>query len=301
MSIFIRLLGPVEVRHHDTLTPIGAPKRRAMLAVLALAANRPVQLSTLAESLWGDGSPSSATMNLRSHAHALRMLVGPRLITHASAYELQLDTDELDASRFMSLADRGAVARAAGDVVGAVAAYGEALGLWRGAALLGVHRTPRLDASLTGLLDRRLAVFEDYCGARLAGGAASELVPDLRRHLVSHPFREHAWQALMLAQYRSGDVPGALASFAQAIDVLRNQLGLDPGQELVDLHRAILARDPRLEVDVLTDGHSPSARSHRHQVRTPRTPRYYSGRRVRPDSSPLAPDATVHAPRPAPG
>ncbi len=50
----------------------------------------------------------------------------------------------------------------------------------------------------------------------------------------------------MLAQYRSGNIPGALASFTQAFGILREQLGLDPGQELVDLHRAILVRDPRL-------------------------------------------------------
>jgi DNA-binding SARP family transcriptional activator len=295
MSIFIRLLGPVDVRRHDTLTPIGAPKRRAMLSVLALSANRPVQLSTLAESLWGDSPPPSATMNLRSHAHALRTVVDGRLITHAGAYELQLDTDELDAALFASLADRGAAARAAGDVVGAVAAYGEALGLWRGVALHGVPRTTRLEAALTGLLDRRLAVFEDYCIARLAGGAASELVPDLRKHLASHPFRERAWEALMLAQYRSGDIPAALAAYAQAIDVLRDQLGLDPGPELADLHRAILARDPRLQLDVRTTRHTPFARTHRLRVRAPRTVRSYSERRMRLDSSPVARDAN---PRP---
>jgi DNA-binding SARP family transcriptional activator len=254
MSIFVRLLGSVDVRRNDTITPIGAPKRRAMLAVLALAANRPVHLDALAESLWDDNPPTSATMNLRSHACALRRVLDGRLVTHASAYELRLDTDELDTTLFLSLADRGAAAMAADDLVGAVAAYGEALGLWRGVALDGVLRTIRLDASLAGLLDRRLTVFEGYCAARLAGGAASQLVPDLRQYLASHPFRERAWATLMLAQYRSGDIPGALASFTEAIGLLREQLGLDPGPELVELHGAMLARDPRLLADVRADG-----------------------------------------------
>jgi hypothetical protein len=70
------------------------------------------------------------------------------------------------------------------------------------------------------LLDRRLAVYEEYCDARLAGGAATELIPDLRRHLAGHPFRERAWGALMRAQYRGGDVAGALASFAEAHKLL---------------------------------------------------------------------------------
>src|SRR5262249_13731795 len=140
MSIFVRLLGPVDVRCHDVITPIGAPKRRAMLAVLALAANRPVHLDTLVESLWGDNPPSSATQNLPRHAHSLRMVVHDRLITHAGAYELRLQTHELDTTLFTSLANRGAAALAAGDVTGAVAAYGEALGLWRGVVLDGVPR-----------------------------------------------------------------------------------------------------------------------------------------------------------------
>lgn len=247
MSILVRLLGPVDVRRNDTITPIGAPKRGAMLAALALAANRPVSLDALVETLWGDNAPPSATKNLRSHVHALRTIVDGRLVTHSGAYELQLGADELDTTLFTSLADRGAAAFAAGDMIGAVAACGEALGLWRGAAMSGVPPMARLDATLAGLLERRLAVFEDYCAARLAGGATSELVPDLRRHLASHPFRERAWAALMLAQYRSGDVHGALTSFTQAEAMLREQLGIDPRGELAVLHHAILARDPQLD------------------------------------------------------
>jgi DNA-binding SARP family transcriptional activator len=260
MSLFIRLLGPVEIRHHDTVAPIRGPKRQAMLAALALSANRAVSLEALTETLWGDQAPASAMMNLRNHAYALRTVLDGRLVTRSGAYELQLDADELDTTLFTALADRGMDAVATGDTAGAVAAYGEALGLWRGVALQGVPRTVRLDAALAGLLDRRLAVYEDYCDARLAGGSASELVPDLRQHLASHPFRERAWGALMLAQYRSGDIPGALASFGQAQDLLRQQLGVDPGPDLMDLHQAVLARDPRLSVPPRVGRPGPPAR-----------------------------------------
>jgi DNA-binding SARP family transcriptional activator len=247
MSIFVRLLGTVDICHDSTVTVIGSQKRRAMLATLALAANQPVSLETLAESLWGNDAPASATKNLRSHAYALRAVVGSRLITHSGGYELQLDVDEVDVALFLALADRGTAVLAAGDLLDAVVAYGEALALWRGVALSGVPRTPHLDAALTGLLERRHAVFEGYCEARLGAGAASELVPGLRRHLAAHPFRERAWSALMLAQYRSGDVYGALESAGQALSTFREQLGVEPGPELVELHRAILARDPLLD------------------------------------------------------
>jgi DNA-binding SARP family transcriptional activator len=248
MSVFIRLLGPIDICHDDAVMAIGAPKRRAMLAMLALGANRPVTLPALVDTLWGDAAPPSALKNLRTHAHALRSLVDGRLVTRPGAYELQLNTDELDATLFVSLADRGAAALAAGDPSGAVAAHGEALALWRDASLPGMPHAGGLDATLTGLSERRLAVFESYCDARLATGSTSELIPALRRHLGVHPFRERAWAALMLAQYRSGDLEASLSSFGHAEAILREQLGVDPGRELVDLRQAILARDPRLDL-----------------------------------------------------
>jgi len=257
MQILVRLLGTVDICHDSTVTVIGPQKRRAMLAALALAANRPVSLETLTEALWGSEAPASATKNLRSHAHALRAIVDGRLVTHSGGYELRLDADELDVALFQAFADRGAAATAAGSPLDAVVAYGEALALWRGVGLPEVPRTPYHDAALTGLLERRHAVFEGYCEARLGTGATSELIPGLRRHLAAYPFRERAWGALLLAQYRSGDVFGALGSFGEALSLFRDQLGMDPGPDLVELHRAILARDPRLD---------PPARSSRASV-----------------------------------
>jgi DNA-binding SARP family transcriptional activator len=247
MSVLVRLLGTIDICHDNTVTVIGSQKRRAMLATLSLAANRPVSLETLAETLWGNHAPASATRNLRSHAHALRALVGDRLITRPGGYELHLDVNELDAAIFLARADRGTTALAAGDLLDAVMAYGEALALWRGAALSGVPHNRQFDAAVAGLLERRHAVFEGYCEARLGAGATSELAPGLRRHLAAHPFRERAWSALMLTQYRSGDMHGALESFGQALSTFREQLGVDPGPELAELHRAVLARDPRLD------------------------------------------------------
>jgi DNA-binding SARP family transcriptional activator len=99
---------------------------------------------------------------------------------------------------------------------------------------------------MEGLRERRLAVHEDYFYARMAAGMDREVIPGIRLYLANHPFRERAWSSLILAQYRSGDVPAALASYTQALATLRDNLGVDPGPELLELHRAVLARDPRL-------------------------------------------------------
>jgi predicted ATPase len=52
----------------------------------------------------------------------------------------------------------------------------------------------------------------------------------------------------MRALYLSGRPTEALASYAELRTRLADELGLDPGHDLVALHRAILARDPSLDV-----------------------------------------------------
>ena len=48
----------------------------------------------------------------------------------------------------------------------------------------------------------------------------------------------------MLALYRSGRQADALEAYRRARDGLVEQLGIEPGAELHDLHEAILAHDP---------------------------------------------------------
>jgi hypothetical protein len=72
------------------------------------------------------------------------------------------------------------------------------------------------------------------------------LVPELRAMAAEHPFRERLWRQLILALYRCGDVTGALATFTRARNLLTEELGIEPGQELTRLHRAVLHRDPAL-------------------------------------------------------
>jgi len=52
----------------------------------------------------------------------------------------------------------------------------------------------------------------------------------------------------MLALYRAGDLGAALAAYREAQEILRGQLGVDPGAELIALHQAMLERSPRLNV-----------------------------------------------------
>lgn len=85
MQLKIRLLGAMELVVDGQVVTPGASKRRVMLAGLALYANRPVSLDRLAQMSWADTPPASAVANLRSHASALRRLLGDRLVARPNA------------------------------------------------------------------------------------------------------------------------------------------------------------------------------------------------------------------------
>ncbi|MFZ5870398.1 MAG: BTAD domain-containing putative transcriptional regulator [Actinomycetota bacterium] len=59
----------------------------------------------------------------------------------------------------------------------------------------------------------------------------------------------HRWALLARSLYRTGRQAEALAALRRARALLRDELGVDPGPELVDVERSVLQHDPRL-VDV---------------------------------------------------
>ncbi|MEH0825752.1 MULTISPECIES: AfsR/SARP family transcriptional regulator [unclassified Micromonospora] len=173
-------------------------------------------------------------------------MLGDRLVARPNAYELQLAPQELDVIEFQRLAEEGHSRLATEDSIGAISTLTAALAQWRGAAGDGLPRGTALDNRWASLNEQRLQVFEELTEARLAGGRHGDLLPELREHLAAHPLRERAWGHLMLALYRCGDVPAALAAYRDARTSIGEQLGIEPGEELAVLHRAILGRAPEL-------------------------------------------------------
>src|SRR3954447_4279301 len=144
----VYLLGPVEARLDERPIALGAPKQRAVLAMLALAVDHIVSAGALAEGLWGAQPPSSAAKMVQKYVSRLRRVLADadaQIVTRAQGYELRLGDGDVDAVRFERLlaADRAR----------------EALALWRGAPLCDLAEEPFAAAEI-----RRFA------GAAPAGG-----------------------------------------------------------------------------------------------------------------------------------
>ena len=68
----VRLLGPVEVAVDDRIIPLGSPRQRAVLAMLALAAPAVVSTDRFVDGLWGEDHPGNPTAALQVFVHGLR-------------------------------------------------------------------------------------------------------------------------------------------------------------------------------------------------------------------------------------
>jgi DNA-binding SARP family transcriptional activator len=84
--------------------------------------------------------------------------------------------------------------------------------------------------------------------ARLAAGDHAALVPDLEQAVADHPLDEQLHAPLMLALYRAGRQPEALACYRRLHRALDAELGVAPGPALRDLEAAILRQDRALEL-----------------------------------------------------
>ena len=248
----IRILGPLEVRAGERLLPLTAAKQKTILALLALHRGEVVSVDALLEALWGERPPVSAQTALQGYVSQLRRLLesgeaggAALLVTRAPGYLLDVD-QEVDLARFERLTASGRDALVRDDASGAARLLGEALELWRGSPLAEFAYDGWARNEIARLEELRLAALEDRLEADLATGRHGELVAELEALVAEQPLRERLHGHLILALYRAGRQADALEAYQRARAVLVDELGLDPGPELQELHRLILNQDDTL-------------------------------------------------------
>jgi DNA-binding SARP family transcriptional activator len=240
----------MQVWHGDGWLSIRAAQPRVVLAVLLAHAGQVVSADRLVDELWGEHPPRTALNTIQGYVARLRKLLGDgpetRLLTRDRGYLLELADGELDSHVFERLVEAGQRGVAAGDLDGGVRRLVEALDLWRGPALHDVPASPVVTAEANRLEQRRLTALEARLGAELALGRHLETVDELQRLVADYPLREQLRCHLMLAMYRCGRRAEALDVYRDGRAVLVAELGMEPGPELRELERAILADDRAL-------------------------------------------------------
>jgi predicted ATPase/DNA-binding SARP family transcriptional activator len=257
-----RILGPLEALAEGRDVAPAGNKQRALLALLLLHANETLPVERLIDELWGEHPPRAAAKTLQAHVSRLRKALdagagngaGAAIVTREHGYQLRLDPDRLDAHHFERLVAEGRRELATGDPNRAASAFEAALSLWRGAPLAGLGQEAFVPREAARLEDLRVAALEDLGEAKLALGRHSELVGQLEALIGEHPYRERLRAQLMLALYRCERQADALQAYQKARRTLVEELGIEPGERLRELERAVLAQDPALAAPAARPG-----------------------------------------------
>lgn len=243
----VDLLGPLEVRVHGAAVPMGAPRDRAVLSLLALRIGTPVSVLDLELALWSDEPPNTADKALQGYVVNLRKVLPEKSIdTQAPGYRLNGPKDAVDTHRFERRCSRGRALLLSGHPGAAAAELERALRLWRGEPLVDLTSSPIGVAESMSLKERRAAAQEDLFEARLQLGHHYDLMADLAAAVEAEPMRQRRWAQQMLALYRSNRQQEATLAF-QRLSTLLVESGLNPSPELEALDRAILFNDPALQ------------------------------------------------------
>src|SRR3954451_7631734 len=112
-----RVLGPLEVIGEHGAVALGGTKLRAVLAVLLVHANQPVQAERVAAALWGDDVRPGAVRTVAVYVSRLRAALGNRdvVVTTHARYRVDVGVEEFDVARFERLVAAARSALGAGD------------------------------------------------------------------------------------------------------------------------------------------------------------------------------------------
>ncbi|GIJ46677.1 SARP family transcriptional regulator [Virgisporangium aliadipatigenens] len=248
------LLGSVEAWAEERPLPLGPPKRRCVLALLLLELGRVVTVDRIVDVLWPGDPPAGARATVFAHVSRLRQALAGTdpavtLATVGAGYVLRAAPERVDLHRFRDLC---AQAREIDDDHKRIDLLTEAIELWRGPAMSGALPEDARARLCRGLDESWLAARQDRIDARLRLGQPAAVLDEAAELVRAHPLQERATGQLMRALHRAGRTADALHAYDAFRRVYADELGLDPGSELRDLHRAIL-RDG-------TDAPRPAAR-----------------------------------------
>ncbi|WP_158852612.1 AfsR/SARP family transcriptional regulator [Saccharothrix deserti] len=232
-----------------------AGKPRQLLALLLLNEPHRVSTGSLITELWDDTPPQRAMTTLQTHVFYLRkefarqlgvtasVIARDLLQTRDGGYRINLGKASFDLPEFHRLRTKAQTLLHTGDDLGASRVLSEALGLWRGPALLNVEHGRLLRAAVAELDESRLDTLTHFFGTQLDMGRHREILSELARLVVRHPHHERLHAQFMIALYRSGYRTRALKVFDELRQNMLDELGKAPSARIAGLRHAIHVAD----------------------------------------------------------
>ncbi|MFD7257567.1 BTAD domain-containing putative transcriptional regulator [Streptomyces sp. NPDC059874] len=262
LQVVFRILGPLDISADGRPVVLQGARQRTIMSMLLLAPGRVVSVDTLADAVWHGNPPATARNQIAICLSGLRKTlkttvgIDDLLVTSHPGYMLHTGEHRIDAVEFEESAAQGREAARRGRTEEARAHFEEALAMWRGPALAGIT-AERVEAEAERLTELRLAVYEQLTALRLDLGQHRELIGELTAFVRANPLREQALAQLMLAHYRAGRRAEALEAYRDGARLLAEELGIDPGPAVQELHEDLLADSPKLALPTDTAAAQP--------------------------------------------
>lgn len=222
------------------ITQFRSANNQGLLVYLALHSNKPQPRDVLATLFWPEETEKTARHNLRQALYHLRTILAdtksngdPFLKVNRQTAQFNPQSDyNLDVQQFLEAIDRNdletAVSLYHGDLLPGFTCDSLEFEEWLRQEQERLHQLA---------LEAMFELAQDY----LADSRFQEAQTIARRQLKLEPWREKAFRQLMRAYALDGDRSGALATYEQSREVLRDELGVEPTTETVSLYEEIVS------------------------------------------------------------
>lgn len=217
---------------------------RLLFAYLAAGRSRRATRSELVAALWPEGAPDAADASLAALLSKLRRVLGPEALEGKTELRLALPPDAwIDVEAAGVAVHRAESAVALGDWKPAWAPARTALYVANRGFLPG-YEAPWIDERRRWLDDVRLRALEcvGTVGLHMGGTELAAAERAGRTLIEAAPFRESGYRLLMEALEARDNIAEALRVYDGLRVLLRDELGVAPGQAAQELHRRLLAQ-----------------------------------------------------------
>jgi DNA-binding SARP family transcriptional activator len=253
MRLSLSLLGPFQATLDGAPAVFATDRARALLAYLAVEADRPHRREALADLLWPDRPEPLARQNLSQTLARLRRAIDdhhadlPFLHITPKAIQFNAATADLDVARFQDAMRSAASHPHPGlqNCQDCAKRLEQAADLYRGDFLQGLSVSGSLPFEEWVLVEREqlhrqaLEALHALAAHYSTQQAYYEAQRYTERQLALEPWRESAHRQLMRALALSGQRSAALAQYHTCAQVLAEELDVEPAAETTALYEQI--------------------------------------------------------------
>jgi DNA-binding SARP family transcriptional activator len=272
MQLSLSLLGPFQAALDDQPATFATDRARALLAYLAVEADRPHRREALAALLWPDRPETAARRNLSQTLARLRRAIDdhhaapPFLLITAKTIQFNADSAKLDVARFETLlatcaahahpdlpldfapsrpGPNGGAGTGVDRCPACIDRLEQAADLYRGEFMHGLFlpdgqlfeewalfKREQLHRRALDVLRMLTAIYE-------AEGTYDRARHYAQRQLSLEPWREEAHRQLMRALALGGQRGAALAQYETCCRLLAEELGAEPHADTTALYQRI--------------------------------------------------------------